>query len=215
MSRGVSARLGQLATASAPSPPFNTYQAGWPPAWSVQAQRQHPRRERVRSRLGVGAGTSASVFAERGFGKAGTVGSGTTEAITVHIKAGFGKAGTVASKVRERAKTGYATGHPQRRLQARRPYREGYGVVNLAGSGERNVIYGETGYGAVGADGYGEAFVSVYLTILDPIYTGRIAGTLVGAINGYENRTSLTRWAVCTTSPSPPSRGRWPSQSEE
>ena len=111
--------------------------------------------------------------------------------------------------MRERAKTGYAVaGTLSVGSKLVVHTREGYGVVNLAGSGERNVIYGETGYGVVGADGYGSAEVSVYLTILDPIYTGRIAGTLVGAINGYENPHIADTVGGLYDQPEPPSRGR-------
>ena len=51
---------------------------------------------------------------------------------------------------------------------------QGYAVLELVGSGSRNVELNLTGYATVGADGYGIEEHFVFLTMLEPIETGHI-----------------------------------------
>jgi hypothetical protein len=135
----------------------------------------------------VGAGVRNIVDTERGFGKVGAVGSGSRSTSTVYTKAGFGKVGTVGSggRVRERSSSGYGTvGTIAAGTKLRVLTRTGTAILTLVGAGSRNMEFAETGYATVNGDGYGSVDVDVFLTLLSPIHTGRIADGWNGSVDG-------------------------------
>ena len=61
--------------------------------------------------------------------------------------------------------------------------RSGYATLTCVGAGHRNSEFSRHGYATVGTDGYGDALITVYFTLLDEILTGHIAGTDNGHVD--------------------------------
>ena len=126
----------------------------------------------------VGAGASASVNQETGYGTVGTVGSGASA--SVFQKSGYGTAGLSAPGLCLRLhESGYGTvGTYGSAPSASADAQAGAGFVGLVGAGSGEWILNRTGYGKVGAAGYGTGTKSTF-----NIYTKEGFGSvgLVGA----------------------------------